>query len=433
MVTKRVLVIGAYGLIGAEIVRAARRQGHDVTGLVRDAALAERLLPGVSSIQADIAALLTPDAWRSALTGIEVVVNASGALQSGLRDDVARVQDSAIAALIEACEQYNISTIVQISAPGAVEGASTEFLRSKARADMRLRSSALQWVIFKPGLVISRTAYGGTALIRALAGFPLVLPIVLPHVRIQTVSVEDVAMAVCAAIESSVGANAEYDLVEDEAHSLLDIVREFRRWMGLPHAPVLQLPQWFGAIAAGFADGAGWLGWRSPLRSTALKVLQDDVIGDSEPWKAVSGRSLCSFEETLDAIPATLQERVFAKVQLLVPLIVLVLSGFFISSGVIAIGLVDAAAKILDGAVGAHLSQPLVLGGAILDISLGAAILVRRWTKIAAGLMIALSIAYLVSGTVMTPHLWLDPLGPFVKVLPAMCLALCAMLLIEER
>ncbi len=430
---KRVLVLGAYGLIGAEIIRRLRLHGHEVVGLVRSRKLAARLLPGVTCHVADIAQLQATEHWSPFLEGVDVVVNASGALQTGLRDDLSKLQHTSINTLIDACGKNEADLFIQISAPGAAEGATTEFLRSKAQADEALRISQLQWVIFKPGLVIGSTAYGGTALIRMLAGFPLITPIVMPQVRIQTISVEDVAEAVCETIDGRIGANADYDLVEDSSHSLVDIVRGFRRWMGFPDAPVLHLPKWLGAFVASLADAAGWLGWRSPLRSTALKVLEDDVIGDAAPWRVASGKSIASFEDTLSAMPASLQERVFAKAQLLIPIIVLVLSAFFIVSGIIGVMQVDAAAAILEDRVDAGLARMLVYLGAACDVLLGAAILFRSCTKIAAGCMIGLSAAYLVSGSMMTPHLWLDPIGPFVKVFPAMCLALCAILLIEER
>ena len=47
--------------------------------------------------------------------------------------------------------------------------------------------------------------------------------------------------------------------------------------------------------------------------------------------------------------------------------------------------------------------------------------------------MIALSLAYLVGGTFAAPDLWLDPLGPFVKVLPGIGLALFVLGLMEDR
>jgi hypothetical protein len=65
-----------------------------------------------------------------------------------------------------------------------------------------------------------------------------------------------------------------------------------------------------------------------------------------------------------------------------------------------------------------------VVGGALADVALGLAISVRRFLRPAALGMIALSLAYLGLGTFAAPDLWLDPLGPFLKVLPGLVLAL---------
>ena len=47
--------------------------------------------------------------------------------------------------------------------------------------------------------------------------------------------------------------------------------------------------------------------------------------------------------------------------------------------------------------------------------------------------MIGVTAAYLLAGTLFTPDLWLDPLGPFVKTLPAAVLALVALAIRDAR
>lgn len=47
--------------------------------------------------------------------------------------------------------------------------------------------------------------------------------------------------------------------------------------------------------------------------------------------------------------------------------------------------------------------------------------------------MVALSLAYLASATVLAPGLWVDPLGPLVKVLPSIVLTLVALAILDER
>lgn len=430
----RVLVLGGYGLIGLDIVRRLVADGHEVVGLGRSVETGRRAAPDLRWIGADIAKLAAAEDWRPHLADIDAVVNASGALQDGAKDNLAAVQDRAIRALISACEAAGVKRFIQISAPGAEPDADTVFLRTKAVADAALRASALDWTILKPGLVISANAYGGTALVRMLAAFPGVQPLVLADAPVQTVSTTDVADAVAFSLKTTATARLSYDLVERDAHKLRDLVAAFRAWLGFPKASaVMALPSFLGALIARGADLAGWLGWRSPLRTTALRVLAQGVKGDGAAWEGVRGRPLSSLRETLAAIPATLQERIYARAALLFPALVLTLSAFWIASGVIGFWRADAAACTLNAIVEPETAMLLVLGGAALDVLVGVGVLIRGFTRMAALASIGVSLAYLAAGTWLTPHLWADPLGPFVKVFPAMALGLSVAALAEKR
>ena len=69
--------------------------------------------------------------------------------------------------------------------------------RSKAKADAALETLELNWLIVKPSLVIGRGSYGGTSLMRGLAGLPFVLP--LPgegRERFQPIELDDLAAGV---------------------------------------------------------------------------------------------------------------------------------------------------------------------------------------------------------------------------------------------
>ncbi len=431
---RRVLVLGAYGLIGSEIVREMRKAGMECRGVVRSRETAARLAPGLACIEADISRLTEPAHWLALVEGCDAVVNASGALQSGARDNLSAVQERAITALVAACEEAGVKTFVQISAPGAEPDADTAFMRTKARADRALRASALDWIIFKPGLVVSRNAYGGTALIRMLAGAPLILPLTLADARIQTVCIGDVAQAVVLALKGDVPMRRDFDLVEDEAHALGEIVAKFRMAMGLePAWKTIMVPKAIGYAIAKGADLAGWLGWRSPLRTTALKVLERDVEGDPGPWRAATGRALASLDETLARHAGALQDRVFARAMLFYPLAIITLAIFFILSGAIALFQLDDAAAMLAPRLGEGMAKAMTIAFSLVDIALGAAILVRRWTLRAAAGMALLCLIYLTGGSLLTPALWSDPLGAFVKILPAFMLSLGVVLLTQER
>lgn len=429
----RILVLGAYGLIGLPISSALIAAGYQVTGLARSEALGRSRLPEANWIGADIASLTDEGSWVSVLDGIDAVVNASGALQDGSKDRLAALQSDAIRALIAACETAGVKRFVQISAPGASTVSETTFYRTKGEADTALKASALDWTIFRPGVVIGPSAYGGSSLLRMLAAVPWVQPLVMADASIQTVAVDDVAFAVRTAMEGRYR-QTDLDLVEDTPHQLEDVIAAVRAWLGFePARAVLRFPKWVGYPVGKCADGLGWLGWRSPLRTSALRVLEANITGDPEPYRDQSGRPLRGLSETLQLIPSTLQERVFARVQLIFPLLVVLLSVFWIASGVIGIWQWKAAVGILGDSLSPVLAKTAVIGGGIVDIGIGLAVMFRPWVRLACFAAVAVSLGYLAGGTILTPHLWADPLGAFVKVLPGIGLAVAVASIAEER
>ena len=427
----RILILGGYGFIGAEIMRACAAAGYECIGLGRSAATGERLVPDAQWIGADMAKLDSAEKWTPFLAGVDAIVNAAGALQDGARYDLAAIHHRAVAALLDAAPKMNVKKFVQISAPGANAKASTAFLRTKAAGDAAVRASSLEWTVLKPGLVIGQGAYGGTALLRMLAGFPLMTPLVSASALVQTVALEEVAAAVVAVLKSEVPARRDYDLVEDAPHSLRDIVRGVRRQIGFSMAKFEpDLPAWIAAPVGVAADLAGLLGWRSPLRSTALKVMREDVLGDPAPWRAASGREFSSLDETLARLPGSAQERTFARAQAAVPIMIVTLAAFWIASGVIALTQVERAAALLPDFGAASI---LVIGGAILDIGVGAALIWRPTARAASIVSVLVAFSYLLAGTLLAPQFWSDPLGAYVKILPAMALGLAVALMLEER
>jgi uncharacterized protein YbjT (DUF2867 family) len=426
----RILLLGGYGFIGLEAARLLIARRHEVIAVGRDVEHGRRVLPQAHWRGVDIASLNEPAKWAPLLEGIEAVVNASGALQDGLRDNLAAVQDVAVRALIMACEAKGVRRFVQVSAPGVSGDAATQFLRTKALADAALKASKLDWVILRPGLVWGRTATGGTALIRMLAAFPLVQPMMLADAQVQTVDIGDVSEAISMAVSGAIAPRTDVDLVAPSPLTLRQIIASVRAWHGFaPARATIAAPKIIGSALARLGDGAGWLGWRSPMRTTSLRALERGVVGNAAYWRTLTGRDCADFAETLSRRPATKQDRFYARLQWLLPLGIGVLSAFWIASGSIGLAEREAAGAILGGRDG----DTVVLAGSLADIALGVAILWRPWARAACFGMIALTATYLIAGSLLTPHLWADPLGPFVKAIPAALLALIVAAMLEER
>jgi len=158
------------------------------------------------------------------------------------------------------------------------------------------------------------------------------------------------------------------------------------------------------------------------------------VLGDPEPLRRIRGAGLQSLDQLLDEIPASTQERWFARAYLLLPVMIAALSAFWIASGIIGVLDIERAAQTIPtDALPPSMAAQLVIAGAALDVALGIFILFRPIARLACLGMVAASLLYLVAGSVLTPGLWLDPLGPLVKIVPAMALAAVTAALLEER
>ncbi|MBX9596060.1 MAG: DoxX-like family protein, partial [Roseomonas sp.] len=288
--------------------------------------------------------------------------------------------------------------------------------------------------VLRPGLVLAPVAYGGSALLRALAAFPLLVPALHPGRVVQVVGADDIAAAVIAALRPGAPSGVAIDLVAPAPTTLAEILAGLRGWLGLAPAPVVAVPGVVAAIGARLADGLAWLGWRSPMRSTSLAQLEAGVRGDGAAAVALLGRPVRGLEAWLAAHPAGVQEAWFARLYLLKPVVIGVLALFWLVSGLV--GLVrpaEAAAVLAVAGFTPGAAWAAVLGGSLADIALGLMAMHRRTVRIAFWGMMAVTGAYLAGATLWRPDLWLDPLGVLVKTLPAAVLAVVGLALLDDR
>ena len=80
----------------------------------------------------------------------------------------------ATSALFAACERADIKRVVHISAIGASTLGADRVCAQQGRGGGRIfrGGPTLDWVILRPGLVLAPTVYGGTAMLRGVAGLP---------------------------------------------------------------------------------------------------------------------------------------------------------------------------------------------------------------------------------------------------------------------
>src|SRR5262249_26798875 len=132
---------------------------------------------------------------------------------------------------------------------------------------------------------------------------------------------------------------------------------------------------------------------------------------------------------------ATIQDKWFARLFPLKPLVIASLVLFWVLSGFIALVIsYDAAAEILRShGFPPSLVGPFTVGTSLMDMSIGALIAFRRTSAYGLIAGIIASLGYMIGTAILTPDLWIEPLGALVKTGPAVVLMLVALVTLDNR
>jgi uncharacterized protein YbjT (DUF2867 family) len=423
----RILILGGTGLIGSAIHARLAAEGHDCV-------LVSRHPTGASDahhVALDVARATDASSWKPVLAGIDAVINAAGALQG---QDMQGVHVAGSAALYSACESEGVRRVILFSAIGTNRAAPSDFSRTKQEGEAALMARDLDWVVLRPSVVVGRAAYGGSALLRGLASLP-VLPVMPGTAPIQPVYLDDVVETVGFFLKPDAPSRVALDLAGPRQMAFSDTVALFRRWLRWRPAYRLQLPEWAAAMSYRAGDMAQMLGWRTPVNSTAQAEMRRGATGDSGPWRQATGVAPRDLEAALASEPASVQERWFARLYALKPLIFGVFGLFWIVTGIISLGpgWEIGMSYVREGGLGETFAALTVIAGALADIVIGLAILWRPASRYGLWAALIISLVYVVIGTTLVPRLWADPLGPMLKIWPVLMLNLVAMAIREDR
>ena len=325
--------------------------------------------------------------------------------------------------------------LIHISIPGSADGDHTAFSSTKREAERLIAASGIAYAILRPGFVVAPAAYGGSAMLRALAALPFDLPAETRATPFQPVAVEDIAATVAWLAARDDAESVSWDLMQPQLISLGGVVDQFRFAFGTADWLRVTLPSLLLDIGAGLGDLANRLGWMPPMRFTAIAELRRGVTGDPAPWMAATGIVPRTIAETTGQRGATIQDKWFARLFLVKPLMIASLALFWILSGFIALVISFPATKAILVSHGfpSWLVTPFAAATSLMDMSIGVLIAFRR--SCAAGLVagIVVSLGYVVGIAILTPELWIEPLGALVKTGPAIVLMLVALLTLDNR
>ena len=423
----RILLVGGTGLIGAALKARLLADGYECVSVSRHP---DRAFD-THHIALDVARTTDASKWQNIVSGFDAVINSAGALHGR---EMKNVHVTGSSALYAACESSGVRRVILFSAIGANRDARSDFSNTKMEGEISLMDRNLDWVVLRPSIVVGRPAYGGSALLRGLASLP-VLPVLPKTAAIQPVHIDDVVETVSFFLRPGAPSRIALDLAGPRQLSFSDAVALFRHWLRWPAAYRLHMPAWVAAGIYLAGDVANMLGWRTPVNSTAQAEMQRGATGDPQPWLNATGVMPRDIEGALASEPVSVQERWFARLYMLKPLIFGVFGLFWISTGIISLGpgWEIGMSLLREGGLQERFAAATVIAGALADIAIGLAILWRPLSRYGLWAALIISLTYAVIGTTLVPRLWADPLGPMLKIWPVLLLNLVAMAIREDR
>jgi uncharacterized protein YbjT (DUF2867 family) len=432
---RKILVLGASGLIGRFVTDDLRLRGFAVVGVARNLAASQKThaldleLPVMAMTSGALARLLRE-------REVDLVVNCLGVLQDGPGSDTRAVHRDFVERLLQAIKDSGRAIpLIHVSIPGVADDDRTAFSATKREAERLISASGITYAILRPGFVIAPSAYGGGAMLRALAAFPVDLPAKESATPFQPVAVEDIAATVAWLAARKDGPNVTWDLMQPQRISLGGVINQFRFAFGTSEWPRATLPSFLLDLGARLGDLANRLGWMPPIRSTAIAELRRGVAGDPVPWMTTTGIVPKTVAEVVGQRAATIQDKWFARLFLIKAVVIASLALFWVASGAIALVISFPATKAILASHGfpSWLVAPFAAVTSLMDVGVGVLIAFRRSCAVGLVAGIVVAFGYMLGTAILTPDLWIEPLGALVKTGPAIVLMLVALLTLDNR
>src|SRR5919199_6775597 len=202
------LVTGATGTTGSEVLRALKDREVPARALVRDETKAHHLRDlGFEPATGDLG---DPRTLRPALEGVEraYLVSPSGPMQSELEQT-----------FIETAKEAGVRHIVKLSVIGANPEAPLRFARSHGKVEQALKESGLAWTLLRPTAFMQNTLAWGPQVHDGTFYSPV------PDAAVSIVDARDVAGVAAAALTDPAHAGKSYGLSGPEAVSYREQAR----------------------------------------------------------------------------------------------------------------------------------------------------------------------------------------------------------------
>jgi uncharacterized protein YbjT (DUF2867 family) len=235
------LLTGATGVIGGELLPALLADGQRVRALVRDP---RKLGEHRVDVQIALGDLGDPFSLRHAMRGVDTVVHLAATIRDQPGGTIEELNGMATIRLLRSAERAGVERFVFFSAMGASGFQRTRFFRSKALAERAVAEADLSATIFAPSIVY-RPGDPWIRLLERLSVLPAMPVSGSGRARYQPIWARDVARCVAASLNGAKPAKSDparrFELAGPDVLSYDQIVERVLEAKGRER-PLLHVP-----------------------------------------------------------------------------------------------------------------------------------------------------------------------------------------------
>ena len=290
----QIVVTGATGFVGHEVVKQARMEGYPVRAIVRDPKPAERWAEqnGVELFHGNV---IYAPSLEGAFSGAKCVIHLVGIIHERKENTFERVHVEATRNVLDAAMKAGVKRYLHMSALGTRAGGRSRYHQTKWAAEELVRKSSLAWTIFRPSLIYGPGDISINVLAKMVRRAPFVPVLGHGNSKIQPVSVENVANCFVAAIRNDQAAGKTYDLCGPVAFTWNELYDKLLAFYGL-RKPKLHLPLPVARLQAAVFEK---LLRNPPFNRDQLIMTEEDNAGDPKPAEQDFWLKQESFEQGL--------------------------------------------------------------------------------------------------------------------------------------
>ncbi len=291
----QVLVTGATGFVGHEIVKELLVRGHEVRALARPGS--EGKLEAAAQVEVFPGDVLDRDATMRAAAGCDAVIHLVGIIREFPRRGITfeRLHVEATQNVVDAAQAAGVRRFLHMSALGARPGPADPYHVTNFQAEAYVRASGLTYTIFRPSVIYGPGDRSINFFARQIKTFPIFPIIGAGLYQMQPAPVTTVAQAFAKALELPHTENRTYDVGGPEPLTFNAILDTLAQVLGRKVWKV-HLPVWPMRLAAELLGRFPWF----PVTSGQIRMLLEGNTCDSRAFYQDFGLESMSFIKRLE-------------------------------------------------------------------------------------------------------------------------------------